>query len=120
MKQTIYVELSDYKISIIRNPYERIITLYRGSWNWIGLEDWIRKTNIKPQCELYENCDGIVRLEDWECDFTDLDLQVPDEKYMETLYKKYSTDYTRWYGRNLKDMVAPLVKPDLDTYGYRF
>tara|TARA_Y100000361_G_scaffold145824_1_gene155524 strand:- start:219 stop:581 length:363 start_codon:yes stop_codon:yes gene_type:complete len=120
VKQTILIEVSDLKIGIIRNPYERVISLYRASWNWIGIEDWIKKSNLKPQCELYDTYDGVVRLEEWKQDFADLGLQVPDKKYMKYLHKKYSTDYTRWYGTNLKDMVAPLVKPDLDTYGYRF
>ena len=120
MKQTILIELSNKQIGIVRNPYERIITLYRDSWNWIGLEKWLSKAHIQPQCTLYKDYDGIVRLEEWRSDFADLGLQVPDKKYMKYLHKKYSTDYTRWYGTNLKDMVAPLVKPDLDTYGYRF
>ena len=120
MNQTILIELSDKQIGIVRNPYERIITLYRESWDWIGLENWLSRTNIQPQCTLYTDCDSIVRLENWESDCLDLDFTIPDENALKMLDKKYSTDYKRWYGTNLKDIVSDIVKPDLDTYGYRF
>ena len=43
MNQTSLIEIDNYKIGIIRNPYERIITEYKGSWDWIGLENWLKK-----------------------------------------------------------------------------
>ena len=119
MNQTILLDISDKQIGIVRNPYERIITLYRDSWDWIGLEKWLQKSIIEPQCELYKDCDAVVTLESWKDDFKSLGI-TPDKNSIELLYKHYSEDYRRWYGQNLKDIVRPIVLLDLSTYGYRF
>ena len=113
------IELDNYKIGIIRNPYERIITSYKESWDWIGLADWIEKVGLGPQCELLSECDAIVCLEDWEIDFDALDLS-PNKNSMNKLSKNYSQDYRRWYSQDMKDLVHQIVLPDLHTYGYRF
>tara|TARA_B100001778_G_scaffold297379_1_gene270833 strand:+ start:7289 stop:7648 length:360 start_codon:yes stop_codon:yes gene_type:complete len=119
VNQTFCIDINDAKIAVVRNPYERIISLYRGSWNWIGILDWVQKYQLKPQCELYKDYDYVICLESWEDDCNVLGI-TPDKNSMEMLKKKYSEDYRRWYGRTLLKIVAPLVKPDLDTYGYRF
>lgn len=119
MKQSICIEVDDCTIGVVRNPYERVITLYRESWDWIGLEDWVRRTNIQLQSDVYKDCHAVVCLETWEADFKALGI-TPDKKSMELLYKKYSTDYKRWYGTNLLNIISPIVQQDLDTYGYRF
>jgi hypothetical protein len=98
MRQSIYIELGDKKIGVVRNPYERVVNLYRESWNWCGFEKWLAKA---------------------ESDFKALGI-TPDKKSMELLYKKYSSDYRRWYDTSLKDMITPIAQTDLDTYGYRF
>lgn len=119
MNQTSLIEIDNYKIGIIRNPYERIITEYKGSWDWIGLENWLKKEALQPQCELFRDCDTVVCLENWEVDFRMLDL-TPDENSMNKLSKNYSEDYRRWYSEEMKSLVDQIVRPDLDTYGYRF
>ena len=48
-----------------------------------------------------------------------LDL-TPDENSMNKLSKNYSEDYRRWYSEEMKTLVDQIVRPDLDTYGYRF
>ena len=118
MKQSSYIQVGDKKVAIVRNPYERIITLYRESWNWVGLEIWLEKERIESQTELY-NDELSITLEHWESDCKDLDIS-PDKKRMELLTKKYSTDYKRWYGRRLMKIVTPIVEQDLMTFGYRF
>jgi len=119
VKPIILIEIDDSKIGVIRNPYERIIHLYRESWDWVGLEAWIEKSTIKPQAELIQDLDGFVTLEHWQDDFDALEL-TPPKNSMNKLYKYYSEDYRRWYGQNLKTLVRPIVLPDLETFGYRF
>jgi hypothetical protein len=119
MRQSTYIEIDSKKVAVVRNPYERVITLYRESWDWIGLSDWLEKNEIIAQSELYKDCEYIISLESWKEDLDALGLE-PEEKEVELLYKKYSTDYRTWYGRPLKTTVTPLVQSDLDTYGYRF
>jgi|TARA_B110000240_G_C13175977_1_gene315661 hypothetical protein len=119
MRQSIYIELGDKKIGVVRNPYERVVNLYRESWNWCGFEKWLAKAEILSQTEVYRDCIFVVTLESWESDFKALGI-TPDKKSMELLYKKYSSDYRRWYDTSLKDMITPIAQTDLDTYGYRF
>ena len=98
MKQSSYIQVGDKKVAIVRNPYERIIALYRESW-------------IESQTELY-NDELSITLEHWESDCKDLDIS-PDKKRMELLTKKYSTDYKRWYGRRLMKIVTPFSRARL-------
>ena len=119
MNQSSLIQIGKFKVGIIRNPYERIIHEYKESWDWIGLADWIYKTELKPQCELYKDCDTVVCLENWESDFRMLDL-TPNKNSMNKLYKHYSEDYRRWYSQDMKELVHHIVLPDLQTYGYRF
>jgi len=119
VNESFWVELDNCKVGIIRNPYERIIHLYKGSWDWVGLREWIEKSDITPQSELAKECDAIVCLESWEDDFKSLGI-TPDKNSMNKLYKHYSEDYRRWYGEDLKSLVRPLVVQDLTTFGYRF
>lgn len=118
MKQSTYIQVDDKKIAVVRNPYERIVTLYRESWDWVGLETWLQRQHIQSQTELYTN-ELCITLEHWESDCKDLDIS-PDKKSMELLTKKYSMDYKRWYGTRLLDIATPIVERDLVTFGYRF
>ena len=119
MNESFWIEIDTLKVGILRNPYERVIHLYKESWDWIGLEKWIEKTTITSQLELSKECDVVVCLESWEDDFKSLGI-TPDKNSMNKLCKHYSEDYRRWYGQNLKTLVRPIVLPDLETYGYRF
>ena len=44
MNESFWIEIDTLKVGILRNPYERVIHLYKESWDWIGLEKWIEKT----------------------------------------------------------------------------
>ena len=118
MSKSSWIELDNDKVGIVRNPYERIINLYKESWDWVGLETWLEKTKIEPQCELFKGKQTVC-LEDWQVDFDALDLS-PDKNSMNKLYKHYSEDYRRWYSEEMKSLVHQIVLPDLHTYGYRF
>ena len=119
MNESFWIEIDTLKVGILRNPYERVIHLYKESWDWIGLEKWLEKVALQPQCELFRDCDAVVCLENWEADFRMLDL-TPSENSMNKLSKNYSEDYRRWYSEEMKSLVDQIVRPDLDTYGYRF
>jgi len=119
VNESFWVEIDTLKVGILRNPYERVIHLYKESWDWVGLEEWIEKTTITSQLELSKECDVVVCLESWEDDFKSLGI-TPDKNSMNKLCKHYSEDYRRWYGQNLKTLVRPIVVQDLTTFGYRF
>ena len=119
MNESFWIEIDTLKVGILRNPYERVIHLYKESWDWIGLEKWIEKTTITSQLELSKECDVVVCLESWEDDFKSLGI-TPDKNSMNKLCKHYSEDYRRWYSEEMKSLVDQIVRPDLDTYGYRF
>jgi len=113
------ISLDKYKIGLVRNPYERLVTEYKDSWNYCGFEQWIRESDIQPQSVVLQDCDAVVSVESWETDFAALGL-TPDKDILDKLMLKYSTDYRRWYGTACLDAASSIVQSDLDTYGYRF
>ena len=44
MNQSLFLEYDKAKIPVIRNPYERLVSLYRDSWDYIGFDKWIEKS----------------------------------------------------------------------------
>jgi hypothetical protein len=119
MNQSLYLEYDNGSIGVIRNPYERLVALYRSSWDWIGFDKWINKSKLQSQVELYKDCDQIITLEHWEQDLIALDLG--DIKNSSILMEQtIAEDYRRWYTNKSLNMTAELVKPDLDTYGYSY
>ena len=53
-------------IGVVRNPYERVVTEYFYSFNYIGFDKWVTECTPKPQVELYKDCDYIINFNDWE------------------------------------------------------
>ena len=119
MKGSFYILVDGAKVPVIRNPYERIITMYRESWDWCGLEKWLEKQTIESQADLYVGEYPFITLETWEGD-SNAFVIAPGEKSIQAMAASYSTDYTRWYSERLKKIVAPIVEPDLLTFGYTF
>jgi len=119
MKGSFYILVDGAKVPVIRNPYERIITMYRESWDWCGLEKWLEKQTIESQADLYVGEYPFITLENWEGDSNAFGI-APGEKSIQAMAASYSTDYTRWYSERLKKVVAPIVEPDLLTFGYTF
>ena len=39
-------------IGVVRNPYERVVTEYFYSFNYIGFDKWVTECTPKPQVEL--------------------------------------------------------------------
>ena len=105
-------------IGVIRNPYERLVSLYRDSWDWSGFEVWIKDNEIEGQWSLYKDCDYIISLEHWEQDLIALNVEPKNSSIL--MDQTFSDDWKRWYGKGLLDVVYPLVSKDLTTYGYSF
>ena len=119
MNQSLFLESDSKTIGVVRNPYERIVALYRSSWDWIGFDKWIKKSNLQSQANLYKDCDIIITLENWEQDLIALNMeQVTNSSIL--MEQTIAKDYRRWYTNKSLDMTALLVKPDLDTYGYTY
>ena len=94
MNQSLYLEYDKGTIGVIRNPYERVVALYRSSWDWIGFEKWIDKSNLQSQVDLYKECNEIITLENWEQDLIALKIdEVTNSSILIELkiieYKKY-------------------------------
>ena len=119
MNQNLYLEYDKGTIGVIRNPYERVVALYRSSWDWIGFEKWIDKSNLQSQVDLYKECNEIITLENWEQDLIALKIdEVTNSSILIEL--KIAEDYRRWYTDKSLNMTAALMKPDLLTYGYSY
>ena len=103
-------------IGIVRNPFEKVVSDYYASLNYIGFEKWITKQTPEYQTLLYKNCDYIVRLERLEYDLKDLDIQPKDTSILRSV--KVIHDWKSWYTLNTRTIVAGLYHNDIITYGY--
>jgi hypothetical protein len=118
MNQSLFLEYDNGKLAVIRNPYERLVSLYRDSWDWYGFDKWVINNNIKPQAELYSDYDEVITLEYWEQDCIALDIEPIDSSIL--MKQTVSNDYKRWYTNKSLIIVAKIIKPDIDTYGYSY
>ena len=117
MSQSLLITLDNKHIGIVRNPYERAVSLYFDSLNYIGFEKWLDTEAPIPQKLLYKNCDIIVRFEDWRNEFDSLNLQPKDTSILESV--RIFDDWERWLTIRIKTKLFHLYRHDIDTYGYR-
>ena len=66
MSQSLFLTCDDKSIGVVRNPYERVVTEYFYSFNYIGFDNWVTEFTPPPQVELYKDCDYIVNYSDWQ------------------------------------------------------
>ena len=118
MNQSLFLEYDKAKIPVIRNPYERLVSLYRDSWDWYGFDKWIIQEKPRSQVDLYSHYDKVITLEYWEQDCIALDIEPIDSSIL--MKQTISNDYRRWYTSKSLILVAKIIKPDLDTYGYSY
>ena len=118
MSQTLFLTCDDKSIGVVRNPYERVVTEYFYSFNYIGFDNWITEFTPLPQVELYKDCDYIINYSDWQQELKELDLHPKDTSILEDV--KIVEDWRRWYTIKSKTHVAVLYKDDITTYGYSF
>tara|TARA_Y100000356_G_C11051634_1_gene179059 strand:+ start:131 stop:481 length:351 start_codon:yes stop_codon:yes gene_type:complete len=105
-------------IGIVRNPYERVVTEYYYSFNYIGFDKWAKEFPLTPQTELYKNCDYIVNFDNWKQELKEFNLHPKDTSILDDV--KIVTDWNRWYTMRSKTHIAGLYKDDIMTYGYSF
>jgi len=100
--------------NIVRNPYERLVSLYLEDWVRIGFGPWLEKQNITPQADLIDQTKPVLHLENLKAEVEAFNLDpsgytnapVPTEHWQ------------RWYDDALLEQVEPIVKKDLLTFGY--
>ena len=105
-------------IGVIRNPYERAVSEYYASLNYIGFDKWIYEFTPEQQTDLYKDCDYIIRYESWKQDLKDLDLHPKDTSILESL--KVNEDWRNWYTLRTRTIIAELYLKDITTYGYSY
>ena len=49
MSQSLYLVSNKTKIGVIRNPYERAVTEYQNSLNYIGFDEWLQANPMQSQ-----------------------------------------------------------------------
>lgn len=106
-------------VAFLRNPYERIIALYKTSWGYRSLSEFLEHETIIPQAELYADADIVTHLDNWQNAVDDYKLK-PEENNIDFTKLEISTEYRRWYTQDMIDIVAEIVQPDLDTFGFTF
>ena len=52
MNQSLYLESDKGKIGVVRNPYERLVSAYYQSLDYIGLDKWIEEHGVRYFDEL--------------------------------------------------------------------
>jgi len=108
----------NHSIGVIRNPFERVVTEYFYSFNYIGFDKWVTKFTPIPQVELFKDCDYIVNYSDWQQELKEFDLHPKDTSILDDV--KIVEDWKRWYTIKSKTHIAILYKDDITTYGYSF
>ena len=63
---SLILQCDNETIGVVRNPYERIVSLYIQSLDYIGMDAWVDKSTPELQTVLYKDCDHIVRFEAWK------------------------------------------------------
>ena len=106
------------EIGVVRNPFDKVISDYYTSLNYIGFDKWISKETPEYQTLLYKDCDYIIRLEAWERDLKDLDLTPEDTSILESIKVVY--DWKSWYTLRTRTIIAQLYHNDITTYGYTY
>ena len=109
------VKCKNKTIGVIRNPYERAVSEYFVSLNYIGFDKWIYDFTPEQQTDLYKDCDYIIRYESWEQDLKDLNLHPKDTSILDDV--KEIDGWRNWYTLHSRSTIGVLYKEDIITYG---
>jgi Sulfotransferase family len=140
---------SAYKFSIVRNPWDKVVSQYkyRERTNQtgmgkrkIGFNDWVQKTlgenkdrfyydepkMFLPQVEWLKNYSGeielneIFRFENLNATIGKLSEVLGFKVVLPHLNKTPGTPYKEFYNEKTVEIVADWYKEDLDFFGYKF
>ena len=119
MSQSLLLNCDDgSSIGVVRNPFERVISEYYASINYIGLDAWLAECPLKSQVELYKNCDYLITFDTWETDLELWNLHPKDTSILESV--KVIPMWNRWYTLKTRTLVARIYKDDITTFGYSY
>ena len=116
MSQSLYLVSNKVKIGVVRTPYERAVTEYQNSLNYIGFDKWLIENPMQSQREMYKDMDVLIRLEDWKHELEELELPVEDTSILENLF--IAPMWDNWYTLRTSTSVADLYQEDILTFGY--
>ena len=117
MNLSLCLESDKGKIGVVRNPYERLVTAYYQSLNYIGFDKWLEQQDIPTQISLYKDCQYLIRFENWQRELDDLEIGSVDTSLLRGEYVIPMWD--RWYTMKTMTLVTELYQDDIRTYGYR-
>lgn len=116
MNLSLCLECDKGTVGIIRNPYERLITGYMQSLNYIGFDAWIHESKIPTQVSLYKDCDYLIRFEDWKNELDKLDLGEVDVSVLDG--QKVYAHWKSWYTIRTITHVTEQYQEDITRFGY--
>ncbi len=126
-----------YKFSVVRNPWERLVSLYfssnYGSVTW-NREAFLRLIDKEPSMSSYlasysdvelqtdyQTVDEVIRFESLEDDFVRLcdRLELPHRPLPHRNQSSH-LPYTQYYDQALIEIVAHKYRQDIQRFGYEF
>lgn len=137
-----------YKFTIVRNPYDRIVSDYRYLQecsvrekydiktfeNFINLVNRIVTTDaytenvyfdhFRPQSHYFKNVkyDYIGRFENLDLDIQNISRAIGAKEILPWINKSRSSDddYRSYFNENIKGIVDRLYASDLEMFGYKY
>jgi len=116
VSQSLFLVSNKVKIGVVRNPFERAVTEYQNSLDYIGFDNWLASNHMQLQKEMYKDMNVLIRLEDWKHELEELELPVEDTSVLENLF--VAPMWKNWYTLKTRTSVADLYKEDILTFGY--
>ena len=128
----VYGDYNDYyKFGVIRNPWERLISLYftknadRAGWNRGGFISLIKNKPLqwRPMSDFLSNAglNKIIKFENINDEFAEVcsGFNIASVK-LPHLNKTNRGHYTEYYDQELLDIVYKYYRDDINNFNYKF